>query len=114
MLEFLLYSVFFLSAVLLILVILVQESKGGGLGEAFGGAGQETFGPRAGGINRFTFGLFGVWILSALALHWTSGGAEEGSVMGSEPETPVVEQQEPAPLPPPGGDTAPTTPEQGG
>ncbi len=81
MLEFLLYAIFFSSAVLLILVILLQESKGGGLSEAFGGAGAETFGPRAGGISKFTFGLFGVWILAALALHWTADPADANSVM---------------------------------
>jgi protein translocase SecG subunit len=35
-------------------VILLQEGKGGGLGEAFGGAGQQTFGVKAAGINKFT------------------------------------------------------------
>ena len=66
MLQFLLYTLFFASALLLILVILLQEGKGGGLSDAFGGAGAETFGVRAGGINRFTFGLFFVFLLSAL------------------------------------------------
>ena len=61
--SFLLYTVFFLSAVLLILIILLQEGKGGGLSEAFGGAGAETFGVRSGGINRFTFGVFAVFVL---------------------------------------------------
>ena len=56
--ETLLYIIFFIAATLLILVILLQEGKGGGLSEAFGGAGAETFGVRAGGINKFTFTLF--------------------------------------------------------
>ena len=34
--------------------ILLQEGKGGGLGEAFGGAGQQTFGVKAQGIAKFT------------------------------------------------------------
>jgi len=78
--EFFLYALFFLSAILLIFVVLMQEPKGGGLSEAFGGAGAETFGPRAGGINRFTFGLFAVWIVSALGLHWMGGDPDAGSV----------------------------------
>lgn len=90
----LLYVLFFVSALLLIGVILVQEPKGGGLSEAFGGAGTETFGPRAGGINRLTFGLFAVWIFSALGLHWISGDPNAGSVG-------VTIENEQAPAPPP-------------
>jgi preprotein translocase subunit SecG len=40
--------------ILLMAVILLQEGKGGGLAEAFGGAGAETFGVKATGINRVT------------------------------------------------------------
>lgn len=68
-LEFLLWATFFVSAFILIVVILLQESKGGGLGEAFGGVGAETFGVRPGGINKFTFALAGIFILSAVFIH---------------------------------------------
>ena len=84
MLTGFLYFVFFASALLLILVILLQEGKGGGLSDAFGGAGAETFGVRAGGINRFTFGLFFVFLVSALSLHLI-GGSDAGSVMEDDP-----------------------------
>ena len=77
--EYLFYTLFFLSALLLILVILLQEGKGGGLSDAFGGAGAETFGVRSGGINRFTFGVFAVFVLSAMALHWMAGDPLAGS-----------------------------------
>ncbi|MFK5955593.1 MAG: preprotein translocase subunit SecG [Planctomycetota bacterium] len=79
--AFLLYTLFFVSALLLILVVLVQEGQGGGLGGALGGAGTETFGVRAGGVNKVTFLLFGVFVLSALALHWTADSANSGSVL---------------------------------
>ena len=52
--------------------------------DAFGGASAETFGVRAGGINRFTFGLFFVFLVSALSLHLTGGG-DSGSVMENDP-----------------------------
>lgn len=81
----LLYLLFFISALLLILVVLVQEGKGGGLGGALGGAGAETFGVRAGGVNRVTFILFGVFVLSALALHWTADDANADSAMDFGP-----------------------------
>ena len=70
-LHILSWILFFLSALLLIVVVLLQEAKGGGLAEAFGGVGAETFGVRAGGINRFTFGLAFVFIVSAIVLHAT-------------------------------------------
>ena len=71
----LLWVVFFLSAILMSVVILLQESKGGGLAEAFGGVGAETFGVKSGGINRFTFLLAGLFIGSAILLHslWNVG-----------------------------------------
>ncbi len=79
--TFLLYTLFFLSALFLILVILVQEGQGGGLGGALGGAGAETFGVRAGGVNKVTFLLFGIFMLSAMSIHWTTGDGTEGSVL---------------------------------
>ncbi len=67
--KILLWVVLFFSAILMSAVILLQESKGGGLAEAFGGAGAETFGVKSGGINRFTFLLAGIFLVSAILLH---------------------------------------------
>ncbi|MDP6423425.1 MAG: preprotein translocase subunit SecG [Planctomycetota bacterium] len=64
-----LWLLFGLSALLLIVVVLLQEPKGGGLAEAFGGMGAQTFGVKSGGINRFTFIVFTVFILSATLIH---------------------------------------------
>lgn len=79
--QFLLYTLFFISALLLILVILVQEGKGGGLGGALGGAGSETFGVRAGGVSKVTFIIFLVFELSAMSLHWTSEDSNAGTAL---------------------------------
>lgn len=65
----LLYTIFTLSAIFLVFIILMQEGKGGGLGEAFGGAGAETFGPRVGGINKFTATIALVFVVSTLGIH---------------------------------------------
>ncbi len=75
LLNLLLWVLFGVSAVLLIVVILLQESKGGGLAEAFGGIGAETFGVKSGGINRFTFTLAALFIGSAVLLNlfWNAG-----------------------------------------
>jgi len=67
--KLLLWLAFFLSAILLSVIVLLQESKGGGLAEAFGGIGAETFGVKSGGINRVTFTLAAVFLGSAILLH---------------------------------------------
>ena len=67
-LHYLSWVLFFGSSVLLTVLILLQESKGGGLSEAFGGAGGETFGHRSGGVNKFTFLLAAVFCVSALVI----------------------------------------------
>ena len=67
--KILLWVLLFGSALLMSVIILLQESKGGGLAEAFGGVGAETFGVKSGGINRFTFILAAVFLGSGVLLH---------------------------------------------
>lgn len=81
-LRILLFVVFGLSSLILIVVILLQEGKGGGLASAFGGAGADTFGVSSGGINRFTTILAGVWIVSAIIL----AASSPISVVGVSPD----------------------------
>jgi preprotein translocase subunit SecG len=57
---------FILCALLLILVVLLQEPKGGGLSGAFGGAGAETFGVQTGNVNKFTSRLAFVFLALAI------------------------------------------------
>ena len=52
--EDVLWILFTLGCVVICGLVLLQEGKGGGLGEAFGGAGQQTFGVKAQGIAKFT------------------------------------------------------------
>ncbi|MCA8956884.1 MAG: preprotein translocase subunit SecG [Planctomycetes bacterium] len=63
------WILFFLSSAFLIFIILLQEPKGGGLAEAFGGMGAETFGVKSKGVNRFTLTIAAVWICSAILVH---------------------------------------------
>ncbi len=70
-LHYLAWILFFLSAVLMTVVVLLQESKGGGLAEAFGGVGAETFGVKTGGISRFTFLLAAIFCGSAIVISST-------------------------------------------
>lgn len=62
------WILFFLSACLLIFIILIQEPKGGGLAEAFGGMGAETFGVKSAGVNRFTLIVAAVFLASAVMI----------------------------------------------
>ncbi len=63
------WSVFFLTSIFMVFVILLQEPKGGGLAEAFGGMGAETFGVKSGGVNRFTLTIALFWAGSAVMTH---------------------------------------------
>jgi preprotein translocase subunit SecG len=62
MLSATLYVVFWIICVLLIGIVLIQEGRGGGLGQSFGGAGGELFGHGAGGVNKATFVLAGLLV----------------------------------------------------
>ncbi len=63
------WVIFCLSSIFLTFVILLQEPKGGGLAEAFGGMGAETFGVKSGGVNRFTLSVAAFWVVSAVLIH---------------------------------------------
>lgn len=66
--EGILWVLFTLICVIVSGVILLQEGKGGGLGEAFGGAGAQTFGVKAEGIVKFTGYLSAALVLLALLI----------------------------------------------
>ena len=60
--RFLLGLFLILSSLFLILLVLIQRGRGGGLAGAFGGAGgQSAFGTKAGDV--FTIGVAAFWIL---------------------------------------------------
>ena len=104
-LRILLYVLFGLSSLVLIIVILLQEGKGGGLAAAFGGAGADTFGVGSGGINRFTTILAGVWIVAAIILAATAPTSVVGIGPGDAGE---AEEAPEVPGDSAGGGTTPT------
>ncbi len=65
----LLYLVFVFSAIVLVVVVLLQEGKGGGFSDALGTAGQQTFGVKASGIHKFTAYVAIVFLVSAISIH---------------------------------------------
>lgn len=72
-----LLAVHVLACVLLILLVLVQKDRGGGLAGAFGGGSLGTpFGVRTATVlTKATAVLFGVAAVTALALVWISRSA---------------------------------------
>jgi preprotein translocase subunit SecG len=77
----LLYLVFVFSAIVLIVVILLQEGRGGGFGGALGEGGQQTFGVGAQGINKFTGYMAVLFLGSAILIHVFTLRGEKGSVL---------------------------------
>ena len=69
LLYYVLWALMLVSMLVLIAVILLQEGKGGGLAEAFGGAGAETFGVKAHGINKFTAIVGGLFLVLCVVLN---------------------------------------------
>lgn len=78
------YIIFILAAIVLVVVILLQEGKGGGLGGALGGAGQETFGVGASGINKFTAVVAAVFLTSAILIHYINRDGSVSSLVGQD------------------------------
>jgi len=88
LLTTLLYIVFVFSAITLVVVILLQEGKGGGFGDALGVAGQQTFGVKASGIHKFTGTLAVVFFVCALAITVLNRTQSQSSSIGGESSLP--------------------------
>lgn len=69
-----LYTVAVLIAILLVALVLVQPSKGGGFGSAFGGVGEGVFGAQTMGyLSRLTVIMIAVFFIVTLGLAALSG-----------------------------------------
>lgn len=102
----LLYIVFIVSAIVLCIVVLLQEGRGGGLTDALGTAGQQTFGVAASGIHKFTGWTGAVFIASALLIHVMNRQVSQGSAVPDFDNTPKIEAPAtPPPAPAGGGST---------
>ena len=77
-----LYILFIVTAIVLITVILLQEGKGGGLGDMLGSAGQQTFGVKAKGIQTFTAWAVVVFLASAVLVTKLNDTGSRSSVLG--------------------------------
>jgi len=97
---------FVLVAAFLVLVVLIQKPKGGGLAGAFGGAGgseQAMFGARAGDfLTWFTVALFVIFLLLGIGLVYATRAESQRTNLGVE-AAPTTEEIDMEPnLGPPG------------
>jgi preprotein translocase subunit SecG len=106
--------------VFLMLVVLLQQGKGGGMGAAFGGGTQQVFGGRGAGniLTRATAICAGIFMLTSVSLAYVSSSGDrelkarivEEQRKGKGNEGTKVKASKPkAPAAPP--DTAPVLPE---
>lgn len=94
-LSIVLYTIAVLIAILLICLVLVQPSKGGGLGTAFGGVGESVFGAQTmGHLSKLTVILITVFFVVTLALAAISG--HKDSSKGTAATSAVLQAEAPA------------------
>src|SRR6187399_1878976 len=84
MLNGLLMTLLLLTSVFLILLVLIQRGRGGGLAGAFGGAGgQSAFGTKAGDLFTWITVWTGIaWVLLAILAGWSLKQENLGSYTG--------------------------------
>ena len=92
--SFLLYlciTLFIIVCVFLILVILIQKGRGGGLASAFGGAGGNTaFGAKTGDVLTWvTSVVFGIFLLLAIALNLLADRQSNRSAKVTDKDAPI-------------------------
>jgi preprotein translocase subunit SecG len=101
-----------LTGLFLIVLILIQRGKGGGLAGAFGGmGGQSAFGTKAGDMfTRITIGVAAFWIIlcilsvllmgtskEVLDLGPVNPPSQQGSIPASQEKQPAPQEKQPAP-----------------
>ena len=93
-LSVILYTIAVIIAILLICLVLVQPSKGGGLGSAFGGAGETVFGAQTmNHLSKLTVVLIAIFFVVTLALAAVAGRkASSTSSADSSAALTVVEE----------------------
>lgn len=75
--------VFAIASVLLILVVLIQDEQGEGIGGLFAGGSGASFGPRRGNIlTRFTWIVGVVFLVGAFAVAWVNRTPEAADLAG--------------------------------
>lgn len=98
-LNVIIYAMIVLISIILVVLILIQPSKGGGFGSAFGGVGENVFGAHAmEHLSKLTVWLISIFFVLTLALTILSAHAKrsDNSVMAGAPAPAKVEAVVPA------------------
>ncbi|MCQ2604233.1 MAG: preprotein translocase subunit SecG [Spirochaetia bacterium] len=75
---------FVIASLLLILMVLVQDEQGEGLGGIFGGASNTPFGSRSGNVlTKFTSILAAFFLILSLGLAWVNRTVEKDDLLGT-------------------------------
>jgi preprotein translocase subunit SecG len=92
-------GIWVLAALALILIILIQKGKGGGLSAAFGGIGNSLLGTKTGDfLTWVTISLVAVWLLLSVAVaKWYKPQVSEYLQGGQMPQAPVSAPAETTP-----------------
>jgi len=71
-----------ISAVLLVLVVLVQDDQGEGIGGIFGGGSNTAFGSRSGNVlTRLTAVLAAIFLITVFGMAWVNRSPTAGNVL---------------------------------
>ena len=82
LLSIILLVIFAVAALIMILVIMLQDDQGEGIGGLFGGGSTTPFGSRSGNIlTRFTSILGAIFIVGAFALAWLNRSPETTDIV---------------------------------
>jgi preprotein translocase subunit SecG len=85
---------FSISAVLLIIIVMLQDEQGEGLGGIFGGGSSSAFGSRSGNVlTKFTSILGAVFIITAFSLAWYNRSVDNSDLLKAAKEN-VTNSQE--------------------
>lgn len=96
-LNVIIYALIVIIAIVLVALILIQPSKSGGLGSAFGGAGENVFGAHAmDHASKLTVWLIAIFFALTLALTIISAHSRPDSLMAGIEEEEATEETQPA------------------
>jgi len=97
MIESILWILFTLACLFISGLVLLQEGKGGGLGDAFGGAGAQTFGVKAQGVAKVTgYMIAGMMVLAIVITKMRSTDSGAAALLGSASEQSAPAEPGPA------------------